>query len=899
MILSLETSQPPRPFTGGVLPKPLSDAKPNTDPSIAIQLSPPAHRNGKDRGKGKKEAVAEEPREPFHVFTWRTKCKASEVANDPGMKRMMEEEDEFLRGDSGSHDSRAYRNARSETREQVFRFLQRQEKFRSEITGYDTRVDLFNSADLVFQFFLPLQADLPTCGQFWGSIMTFVQGQESPDYIRFSDRNAADYNLGQAANRLEALAGTFHVFRWMMSYASDQDRASLTIPGPLSRAWLHVVMGLVHATTGGPSVPADDFWIQHFDVAYQYMLDGMRTILDSLAGKPLITYATVRPMEVLAMFSLGLMDDVVGKYTNVSDTYETYLRALETDIAARASPSHQYRINNVKSEIVMVRQTRISQLGIFKCLRATYTGLKQQEWLPQRFDAVVGRSLYRNDQIPVQPPAMQRANGSHSEMAETMPPVPLESFNRISSTTYGGLKGLIFSDGSLTLERKVNDFEEFAGQARMLEQSNTARLDVTRDRQERATYAFTIVTIIFLPLSAVASVFGINTSDIRDMDEGQWLYWAVAVPVTVLVIVIGLWWMGELWALLDWCLRGLTLGKKDGRHGSGGGSGVLLTGPMAAQSAFEADDGLMARPQRRRTGYSNSSRRTQSIKKANKKGKNREDVKVAEVSEAIPVTDDSSPLSDDADDEDTIQEQVRKEVARVLERQRQEQMERRVLDALRVRQRQRRMAEEGDGRRFRIVVDDRMARPEGGERVPEGPWYRQRGRDDRGRGGREERGRDGRENRARDDREKRDQPRDRNRDSDAERPHDTSREQRGTTDRPRGSSYRARGWGSSRGGGAGEEGGGGGGARGSMFRPRIQTRIVERHTDEMEDEGEGGGESERPLMSGSDGEQGDGSSAREQRVSGAAVEEGTQTIGEERVTAGEGGGEGSASAPAS
>lgn len=37
-----------------------------------------------------------------------------------------------------------------------------------------------------------------------------------------------------------------------------------------------------------------------------------------------------------------------------------------------------------------------------------------------------------------------------------------------------------------------------------------------------------------------------NTSDIRDMELSQWVYWVVAVPVTIAVIGIGLWWMGEL-----------------------------------------------------------------------------------------------------------------------------------------------------------------------------------------------------------------------------------------------------------------------------------------------------------------------------------------------------------------
>ena len=69
---------------------------------------------------------------------------------------------------------------------------------------------------------------------------------------------------------------------------------------------------------------------------------------------------------------------------------------------------------------------------------------------------------------------------------------------------------------------------------------------MNKDRQEAALYAFTIVTIIFLPLSTVASIMGMNTNDIRNMDQTQWLFWAVAVPVTIVVVLGGLYWAGEL-----------------------------------------------------------------------------------------------------------------------------------------------------------------------------------------------------------------------------------------------------------------------------------------------------------------------------------------------------------------
>ena len=43
-----------------------------------------------------------------------------------------------------------------------------------------------------------------------------------------------------------------------------------------------------------------------------------------------------------------------------------------------------------------------------------------------------------------------------------------------------------------------------------------------------------------------------NTTDVRDMERSQWLYWAVAVPVTAAVVFLGLLWTGELGNIMQW-----------------------------------------------------------------------------------------------------------------------------------------------------------------------------------------------------------------------------------------------------------------------------------------------------------------------------------------------------------
>lgn len=81
---------------------------------------------------------------------------------------------------------------------------------------------------------------------------------------------------------------------------------------------------------------------------------------------------------------------------------------------------------------------------------------------------------------------------------------------------------------------------------------NLRMIESNKDRQEAAIYAFTIVTVIFLPLSFVSSLLGMNTSDIRDMKQGQWLYWGAAIPLTGLIIILCLLFTGDIIDLAQW-----------------------------------------------------------------------------------------------------------------------------------------------------------------------------------------------------------------------------------------------------------------------------------------------------------------------------------------------------------
>ncbi|OQE43405.1 hypothetical protein PENCOP_c003G02763 [Penicillium coprophilum] len=63
-------------------------------------------------------------------------------------------------------------------------------------------------------------------------------------------------------------------------------------------------------------------------------------------------------------------------------------------------------------------------------------------------------------------------------------------------------------------------------------------IDVRQEDQGKAILVFTIVTVVFMPLSFVTSYLGMNTNDIRNMASSQTLFWTISAPLTVGIITI-------------------------------------------------------------------------------------------------------------------------------------------------------------------------------------------------------------------------------------------------------------------------------------------------------------------------------------------------------------------------
>lgn len=216
----------------------------------------------------------------------------------------------------------------------------------------------------------------------------------------------------------------------------------------------------------------------------------------------------------------------------------------DTDIAVQPpTRSHQHHIDLVKQELNAVKSTIWKQRRVIAEMRYSFSG---NEKIMDQLYETENRNRKAKDSNRVAPYYVSRGwrdVRNHDGGIEGMKPSPMNEH---------GLRSLFLSECATALESRDFDFSRFGQQVEYLTEMAAYKMEWTKDRQENAVYAFTIVTIIFLPLSSIAGIFGMNTSDVRDMDYPQWLYWAVALPVTALVIVGGLWWMGELGNVMRW-----------------------------------------------------------------------------------------------------------------------------------------------------------------------------------------------------------------------------------------------------------------------------------------------------------------------------------------------------------
>ncbi|RLM01564.1 hypothetical protein CFD26_108727 [Aspergillus turcosus] len=86
------------------------------------------------------------------------------------------------------------------------------------------------------------------------------------------------------------------------------------------------------------------------------------------------------------------------------------------------------------------------------------------------------------------------------------------------------------------LRADLDELKALQQRLRDLEDKARYRIEVLEEDNSKAIFVFTFVTAVFLPMSFVTSYLGMNTNDIRNMSNSQSTFWAVALPVTAVVV---------------------------------------------------------------------------------------------------------------------------------------------------------------------------------------------------------------------------------------------------------------------------------------------------------------------------------------------------------------------------
>ncbi|KAL8806212.1 MAG: hypothetical protein Q9182_001487 [Xanthomendoza sp. 2 TL-2023] len=257
------------------------------------------------------------------------------------------------------------------------------------------------------------------------------------------------------------------------------------LPEEVGDLWRHFVSIFVKGTSQSPRKVLSS----EFEICRDLIKKSQTKLLKSVQPKTLESLEAALPNDIVSLLISKFSKDVTNDSPDIFTTYYEFLRNLEQDVQRRPySRTHQEALSSFRQEITCILQVLEHQCNVVQQLQQSYD-LRDfhhdDRFGPRREDVVLQECLF-------------------------------------------------------VLEDRISNFNSLEQHARDLTSFNLLRIESSKDRQEAAIVVFTVVTIIFLPLSFVSSFFGMNTTDIRDTKYPQWIFWATALPLTIAVVAIAL-----------------------------------------------------------------------------------------------------------------------------------------------------------------------------------------------------------------------------------------------------------------------------------------------------------------------------------------------------------------------
>jgi Mg2+ and Co2+ transporter CorA len=102
------------------------------------------------------------------------------------------------------------------------------------------------------------------------------------------------------------------------------------------------------------------------------------------------------------------------------------------------------------------------------------------------------------------------------------------------------LENRLLHKSSTSIKKKMAQYLELKQQVDRQINLTKMGIEILDDDHGKAILVFTVVTLVFLPLSFVTSYLGMNTADIRNQNATQEIFWEIAAPLTAAVIGLAL-----------------------------------------------------------------------------------------------------------------------------------------------------------------------------------------------------------------------------------------------------------------------------------------------------------------------------------------------------------------------
>jgi Mg2+ and Co2+ transporter CorA len=185
----------------------------------------------------------------------------------------------------------------------------------------------------------------------------------------------------------------------------------------------------------------------------------------------------------------------------LSDRYASYLGHLQYRLLRSPSTKLVMDLLQVQEELNIIISIMEQQMDLVADLQGiTIPGRNR-------------RQSQRHDQRPL----------------SSIPPADVATYRQMSFSRLSDPAAQLLEN----LQREYADLVDLRENSNALINRTIQLVNIRLEDHGKAILVFTMVTIIFLPLSFISSFFGMNFSDIRDMQQTQRLFWITAASLTV------------------------------------------------------------------------------------------------------------------------------------------------------------------------------------------------------------------------------------------------------------------------------------------------------------------------------------------------------------------------------